>query len=127
MSSVQINVNRPPRAGEVYSAANATSVTILEVPATWKNRHVRFYTTGADIFLVVGDNSSISASNTANSTVASNKMVPAGNAAPKVAAANGYSAPYFFTTADTHFAIYASAATGNWQAHVCDHGPGIPR
>lgn len=127
MAINQSSVARPPKVGEVYSGANTTGVVVFPVPKAWYDRHVRFYTTGADIFLTTGDNANINASNTANGAAANGNFAPSGDAAPKVAIANGYSLPYFFTRDITHFAIYATAATGNWQAHVVDYGPGVPR
>lgn len=117
----------PPMPGQVYLVAHSLTAARYQIPKTWRGRIVSFSSSGADLYLVLGNANSMIESAKVAAVVttpevlsphwASGYLIPAGSTVP---IAIPEEEPYV-----THFVVDSSAATGQWCACVSSGTPGF--
>jgi hypothetical protein len=111
-----------PVPGQVFSLAHSLTAATYAIPPQWRGKIVDFTSTGADLYVLIGDANTliesaevaVSVGGTLASNWASGDIVPAGATKP---------IPIPEDPLITHFAVDSSVAAGQWSARVSSGNP----
>lgn len=122
----------PPMPGHVYLVAHSTTAARYVIPRDWRGKIVSFSSSGADLYLLLGNaNTMIESAKVATVVTTpevlsphwgSGYLIPAGSTIPiPIPDITGPNADPL----TTHFVVDSSAASGQWCACVASGSPGF--
>lgn len=129
MLSQQYDDLAPPMPGHVYLVAHSTTAARYVIPKDWRGKIVTFSSSGADLYLLLGNaNTMIESAKVAQVVTTpevlaphwgSGFLIPAGTTIP-IAVPDSKDQPL-----TTHFVVDSSATVGQWCACVSSGAPGF--